>query len=105
MLTGAQFGFRKGRSTEHAFHSLARDIHNDMNDGKFVMGIFLDPKKARIPAQLSSEDGHFLFKCLKKIFGDISVAKIYAWRNTPRNLTKKAAHLSSLASRDCLFFK
>ena len=46
LLTGAQFGFRKGRSTEHAVHSLVRNIHNDMNDGKFVMGIFLDLKKA-----------------------------------------------------------
>ena len=46
LLSSKQFGFRKGRSTEHAVHTLVRDVHTNLNLNKYVMGVFLDIKKA-----------------------------------------------------------
>ena len=41
-----QYGFRRGRSTEHAVHSMIRYIHSSFDQNKIALGIFLDIKKA-----------------------------------------------------------
>ena len=41
-----QFGFRRGRSTETAVHSLVKFFHDSFNEGKYGMAIFFDLKKA-----------------------------------------------------------
>ena len=41
-----QFGFRRKMGTENAIHSIVSDIHNSFNCNKFVLGVFLDVKKA-----------------------------------------------------------
>lgn len=46
LITEKQFGFRKGRSTEHAVHTLVKGIHEEFNSNNYVLCIFLDIKKA-----------------------------------------------------------
>ena len=46
ILNTNQFGFRKGRSTVHALHSSVNIIHDALNIGKHVLGIFIDLSKA-----------------------------------------------------------
>ena len=46
LLSSEQYGFRKRRSTEYAVHAMGRDVHCSLNLKKFVMGVFLDVKKA-----------------------------------------------------------
>ena len=41
-----QFGFLRGRSTVHNITKLTNRISQDLNDKKFVIGVFLDLKKA-----------------------------------------------------------
>ena len=41
-----QFGFRQGRSTSQAALLLVNFIANALNDGDFIIGIFLDIRKA-----------------------------------------------------------
>ena len=60
IITNCQFGFRSGRSTEHAVHTLVKDIHDSFNMNNFVLCIFLDIKKA-----FDSLDRHILIQKLK----------------------------------------
>ena len=46
LLSDIQFGFRRGKSTEHAIHSMVKDIHSSFDENKICIGIFLDIKKA-----------------------------------------------------------
>ena len=46
MLVGNQFGFRRGKGTEDAIHSMVKFIHQSFNASEFVLGVFLDVKKA-----------------------------------------------------------
>ena len=41
-----QFGFRKQFSTSHAIISLVEKIRSVLTSGKFMIGVFLDLKKA-----------------------------------------------------------
>ena len=41
-----QFGFRKGHSTAHALHKSVNSIKMNLEDGKHVLGIFIDLSKA-----------------------------------------------------------
>ena len=43
--TNVQFGFRKGKGTENAVHSMEY-MHQSFDEDKFAIGIFLDVKKA-----------------------------------------------------------
>ena len=46
ILHEKQFGFRKGHSTSHALHSSVGIIKSATNEGKHVLGIFIDLSKA-----------------------------------------------------------
>ena len=46
LLYDNQYGFLRGRSTLHNITKLTSKISQDLNDKKFVIGIFLDLKKA-----------------------------------------------------------
>ena len=46
LLYEFQYGFRKGHSTTFALVDVIEMIHNNINDGKFVMGLFIDITKA-----------------------------------------------------------
>ena len=46
LLTMQQFGFRKGMGTTDAIHSFADKARKSLNDGKCLLGIFLDFSKA-----------------------------------------------------------
>ena len=46
ILYELQFGFRKGRSTEQALITLVDRVSSAINNGDFVVGIFLDFSKA-----------------------------------------------------------
>ena len=46
LFTRNQFGFRRKMGTENAIHSIVSYIHNSFNHNKFVLGVFLDVKKA-----------------------------------------------------------
>ena len=63
LISNQQFGFRNGRSTEHAIHSVVRDIHHEFNSNNYVLCIFLDIKKA-----FDSLDRKILLEKLK-LFG------------------------------------
>ena len=41
LLSWKQYGSRNGRSTEHAVHTLVRDVHSNLNLNKFVIGVSL----------------------------------------------------------------
>ena len=41
-----QFGFRKNHSTSHAIITLVEIISKALDTGKYVVGVFLDLKKA-----------------------------------------------------------
>ena len=41
-----QFGFRKGHSTSHAIITLVERVSKALDTGKYVVGVFLDLKKA-----------------------------------------------------------
>ena len=41
-----QFGFRKGHSTAHALHKSVNSIKTNLENGKHVLGIFIDLSKA-----------------------------------------------------------
>ena len=60
ILTQNQCGFRRGRSTEHAIHTMVKSIHGSFNEDKFSVGIFLDIKKA-----FDSLDRNILLQKLK----------------------------------------
>lgn len=45
-FSSKQFGFRMGMSTENALLNFMTDVHNGLNRGKCVSGVFLDIKKA-----------------------------------------------------------
>ena len=46
LLSTNQYGFRKGRSTEHAIIELVDKITRAIDRGKYAIGIFLDLSKA-----------------------------------------------------------
>ena len=46
LLYDNQYGFLRGRSTLHNINKLTSKISQDLNEKKFVIGIFLDLKKA-----------------------------------------------------------
>ena len=46
LLYENQYGFLRGRSTVHNITKLTNRISHDLNDKKFVIGVFLDIKKA-----------------------------------------------------------
>ena len=46
LLTNVQFGFRKGKGTENAVHSVVEYMHQSFDRNKFSTGIFLDVEKA-----------------------------------------------------------
>jgi retron-type reverse transcriptase len=46
LLSTNQYGFRKGRSTEHAIIELVDKITKAIDHGKYTIGIFLDLSKA-----------------------------------------------------------
>ena len=46
ILKNEQFGFRKGHSTTHALHKSTESIKNNLENGKHVLGIFIDLSKA-----------------------------------------------------------
>ena len=46
LLSNSQYGFRSGRGTENALHSVVEFMHQAFDENKFGMGIFLDVKKA-----------------------------------------------------------
>jgi hypothetical protein len=41
-----QFGFQRGKSTEHNLLHIINHVGNALNDGKYCIGVFLDLKKA-----------------------------------------------------------
>ena len=41
-----QFGFQINNSTEHAILQFTRDVSQNVNTGKFTLGIFIDIFKA-----------------------------------------------------------
>ena len=45
-LHDTQFGFRRGRSTEHALSNIVNEIERERNKGHYVLGTFLDIKGA-----------------------------------------------------------
>ena len=60
LLTNVQFGFRKGKGTENAVHSVVEYMHQSFDENKFAIGIFLDVKKA-----FNSLDRNILLEKLK----------------------------------------
>ena len=46
MLTSARFGFRAKRSTELACQSAIRDMYSYLEQGNYVLGVFIDFAKA-----------------------------------------------------------
>ena len=46
LISGFQFGFRKGKSTEQAILTLLDNIRNSVDSGKLVGGCFIDLSKA-----------------------------------------------------------
>ena len=46
LLTSDQFGFRAKSSTEKALHSLINNLYSNFDQGKYVVGLFLDLTKA-----------------------------------------------------------
>ena len=42
LMDPSQFEFRKGISTAHASHAVAKSFHDSSTNGKFSMGIFLN---------------------------------------------------------------
>ena len=46
MLSGSQFGFRKGHSTGHAIHNSVNIIRDAHKNNKHVIGLFIDLSKA-----------------------------------------------------------
>ena len=46
ILSGSQFGFRKGHSTEHAIHNSVNIIKEAHSNNKHVIGVFIDLSKA-----------------------------------------------------------
>ena len=46
MLYKYQFGFRKKHSTSHAIITLVERVSKALDTGKYVVGVFLDLKKA-----------------------------------------------------------
>jgi hypothetical protein len=46
ILSDRQFGFREGRSTESALHTVVSDIYESLDRSHFGLGIFLDLSKA-----------------------------------------------------------
>ena len=46
MLYKYQFGFRKKHSTSHAIITLAERVSKALDTGKYVVGVFIDLKKA-----------------------------------------------------------
>ena len=46
LLYTNQFGFQKGKSTVHSILQLTNRITKDLNDKKYVLGVFLDLRKA-----------------------------------------------------------
>ena len=41
-----QFGFRKHHSTSHALITLVERVTKALDTGKYIVGVFLDPKKS-----------------------------------------------------------
>jgi hypothetical protein len=46
LLYENQFGFQRGKSTEHNLLKVVNYIGNSINSGKFCIGVFFDLKKA-----------------------------------------------------------
>ena len=46
ILSGSQFGFRKGHSTGHAIHNSVNIIRDAHKNNKHVIGLFIDLSKA-----------------------------------------------------------
>ena len=46
LLYSAQYGFRKGHSTQHTILDIVNDIQTNMNERLISCGVFIDLKKA-----------------------------------------------------------
>jgi hypothetical protein len=46
LLSPCQFGFQRGKNTEHNLIRVVTEISNRVNNGEYCMGIFLDLRKA-----------------------------------------------------------
>ena len=66
-----QFGFRKGHSTSHAIITLVERVSKALDTGKYVVGVFLDLKKA-----FDTVDHGIL---LKKLYLYGTRGNIYSW--------------------------
>ena len=73
VLSQAQYGFRTGHSTEHALLSFVDYAVGELDQGKYVLGIYLDIKKA-----FDSVNYSILFRKLQR----------YGIRGTPLHLIK-----------------
>ena len=49
LIHSSQYGFRKGRSTQHAILDIVNAIQVNMNQGLHSWGVYIDLKKALIP--------------------------------------------------------
>eukprot|EP00102_Acyrthosiphon_pisum_P014634 XP_008184780.1 PREDICTED: RNA-directed DNA polymerase from mobile element jockey-like [Acyrthosiphon pisum] len=73
IFTENQFGFRKNKGTSKALQYIVSNIHKKLDEGDFVIGIFLDVKKA-----FDSVDHNLLLKKLEN----------YGIRGVSNNLIK-----------------
>ena len=49
LIYSFQYGFREGRSTQHAILDIVNAIQANMNQGLYPCGVFIDLKKTLIP--------------------------------------------------------
>ena len=61
LLHENQFGFQINNSTEHAILQFRRDIAQNVDNGKFTLGVFIDLSKA-----FHTADHQILLKKLKR---------------------------------------
>ena len=49
LIYSSQYGFRKGRSTQHAILDIVNPIRGYVNQGLYYCGVYINLKKALIP--------------------------------------------------------
>ena len=49
LIHSSQYGFRKGRSTQHAILDIVNPIQGYVNQGLYYCGVYINLKKALIP--------------------------------------------------------